>query len=261
MNETIRTINELRSIRKFTKKEISKNDLNLILESCVKAATASARQTYSVIVIEDKSHMKKLGYVGSKMLIFCLDFNRLLKLADFMGYNHPSIECKDFVTGSTDTILAAQTAAIAAKSLGIDSLYSNCIHRCSVDDLFEILDLPEKYCFPIIALVLGYSEKPQTTNKGRLYRTGVIHFGKYQKLTDKDKEDIKKEYDNPEKQFLSFIRNWKQKGYKHYLDCFFKEWCGYSKKNENRLKEIKSVYKIEKLIKKTGYFDSFGRNV
>ena len=59
-----------------------------------------------------------------------------------------------FVTGSTDTILAAQTACIAAKSLGIDSLFTQRgLHRRDISQVFKTLNLPDKYCFPLVALV------------------------------------------------------------------------------------------------------------
>ena len=77
-----------------------------------------------------------------------------------------------FVTGSTNTILAAQTAVIAAKSLGIDSLLTNGVHRGDMERLWEMLGLPRQYCFPLIALVLGYAAKEPAYQKGRLSGPG-----------------------------------------------------------------------------------------
>lgn len=66
MNETLKTLYGLRSIHgKFSDKEVSDEDLNTIMNACVQAATASARQSYSIVVVEDKKVMKSLGYVGS----------------------------------------------------------------------------------------------------------------------------------------------------------------------------------------------------
>ena len=73
MNDTLKTIHSLRSIHgNFSSKEMKDEDLDIILNACVRAANASNRQSYSIIVIKDKKVMRKLcSYCGSKVLIFC----------------------------------------------------------------------------------------------------------------------------------------------------------------------------------------------
>ncbi len=259
MNETITLIENLKTVRKFTDQPITKEHMSLILNSCVNAASASARQTYSIIVIDDKAVMKEIGYVGDKMLVFCVDLNRMMDTARYLGYEYKKeISVVDFMTGSTDTILAAQTAVIAAKSLGIDSFFSNCIHRGNIDRIYKLLDLPEEYCFPLIALLLGYEDKSykKTSNKGRLNGPGIIHTSKYQKLKEEDLQNIVAEYDNPEKHFLSLINGWKEKGYNHYLDYFYEVWCGYSKigeDNSQKNKAVNSYDEVERTLAKSGF--------
>lgn len=262
MNETIEIIESLKTVRRFSNKSISEEQLSVILKSCVNAATASARQTYSIIVVDDKEAMRKIGYVGNKMLVFCVDFNRVVDTAEYLGfkYNH-EVPVVDFITGSTDTILAAQTAAIAAKSLGIDSFFSNCIHRGNVNRIYELLNLPEKYCFPLVALMLGYSEekKSKLTSKGRLSGPGVIHFSKYQRLNEKELKNIVLEYDSQEKHFLSLISDWREKGYKHYLEYFYEKWCGCIRVDEKIDYQIKSnnqYDEVEKKLMKIGFLSN-----
>lgn len=259
MNETIEIIESLKTVRSFSDKNIPDKHLSLILKSCVNAATASARQSYSIIVVDDKEVMRKIGYVGDKMLIFCVDFNRVIDTAEYLGfqYNH-EVSIVDFITGSTDTILAAQTAAIIAKSLEIDSFFSNCIHRENINRIYELLNLPEKYCFPLIALILGYSDekKSKLTKKGRLNGPGVIHFSKYQRLSNEGLEAIVSEYDSQEKHFLSLISDWSEKGYKHYLEYFYEKWCGCIRADEENNYQIKSndqYNDVEKMLIKTGF--------
>lgn len=255
MNETIKIIENLKTIRNFSDKDISKKDLSTILKSCVNAATASCRQTYSIIVVEDKKVMREIGYVGSIMLIFCVDFNRVIDTAQCLGYKYnQEVPIVDFITGSTDTILAAQTAAIAAKSIGIDSLFSNCVHRGDINRIYKLLDLPEKHCFPSIALIFGYSDEKEikSTSKGRLSGSEIIH---YNKLNNVDFQNIIKEYDSQNKHFLSLISNWKEKGYEHYLDYFYEKWCGYSKiSKEEKFKNKNNQYeKVEVMLKKVSF--------
>lgn len=221
MNETLNTIQRLRSIRNFSEKEISDSDLKTILDVAVRAATAGMQQSYSIIVVENKEILKELFYNANKALVFCVDHNRLVDTAKHLNQTYLVDRLEAFVTGSTDTLLAAQTAAIAAKSLEIDSLFTNSIHRTNFR-IYEILKLPERYCFPLIALCLGYRSKDPNHKKGRLRDVGIIHFNKYQKLSAEELDKIIEEYDN-EANNLTFVR-WKEMGFKHYLDWYFTEY-------------------------------------
>ena len=227
MNETIKTIQQLRTIhREFSDKTISEDDLETILNAAVHAANASARQSYSIIAISDKEKIKQISeYAGDKMLVFCVDFTRITDLANYLGHDFDANDMIGFVTGSTDTILTAQTACIAAKSLGIDSLFTQRgLHRRDISKVFSILNLPDKHCFPLVALLLGYPKTEPTFQKGRLYNKGVIHREVYHKLTDEEKRELVSEYDDVNKH-LGLIENWrKQKGIKHYLDWFYTKW-------------------------------------
>ena len=130
-NETLKTIHSLRSTHgNFTEREVSDEDVQTIIGAAVRAANASARQSYSIVVVEDRALIKQLcGYVGSKGLVFCVDYTRIIDAAEHLGHSFSAEGTTSFVTGSIDTILVAQTAAIAAQSLGIDSLFTNGIHR------------------------------------------------------------------------------------------------------------------------------------
>ncbi len=224
-NETLRTIHSLRSTHgNFSDKEIKDEDLQTILNAAVRAANSSARQCYSIIVIEDKKLMKQvIGYTGSKALVFCVDYNRLIDTARYLGHTYDVGETLWFITASIDTVLAAQTAAIAARSLDIDSLFTNGIHRGDPSRVYRLLKLPEKHCFPLIALVLGYTTKEPDYLKGRLNGAGVVHFGEYHRLTDQELMDLVKQYDDPDKH-LGLNQDWKEKGFDHYLDWFYKVW-------------------------------------
>ena len=99
--------------------------------------------------------------------------------------------------------------------------------------MYRLLDLPKEYCFPLIALVLGYPKaEPAHREKGRLCGPGVIHFGTYHRLTPDEIATIVREYDDPQKRFLTLIDQWREKGYAHYLEYFFSKWFRYPKKED-----------------------------
>jgi FMN reductase [NAD(P)H] len=225
MNETLNTIHSLRTIHgNFSSQEIKDEDMKTILDACVRAANSSAKQDYSVIVVKDKKLMRELcGYVASRVLIFCVDYNRIIDTAKHMNHSYPVDSIFQFILGSTDTILAAQTAAIAAKSIGIDSLFTEKIYINDIPRTYELLDLPEKYCFPLIALVLGYPDQEPDHQLGRLNGAGVIHYDKYHKLTTEELDELVGSYDDPDNH-MYFLDTWKKKSFDHYLDWFYKKW-------------------------------------
>jgi nitroreductase len=227
MNETMKTIYNLRSTHgNFSEREVSDDDLLTLLDACVRAANASARQSYAIIAIHDKERIRELcGYTGSKALFFCVDYNRIMDTAAYLGHEYIANSIHDFITGSTDTILAAQTAAICARSLGIDSLFTNGIQRGDMARVYKLLDLPEQGCFPLIMLVLGYADKEPAYQKGRLTGKGVIHHDRYQRLSQDELKELVAEYDDPEKK-LGMIQDWQKLGFEHYQDWFFEKWIG-----------------------------------
>ena len=220
-NETLDTIHGLwSSHRNFTDKEIKEEDLQKILDASVRAANASGKQSYSIIALKDKGVIKELfPHVGNKVLIFCVDYNRIVDTAQHIGRFFDATNTYSFISGSIDACLAAQNAAIAARSLGIDSLFTNHIHR-KLDKVYEVLDLPERLCFPMIALILGYAREKPGHLKDRLKGPGIIHVDKYRHPSSDEKDQIVDQYDAPD-MGLFLVADWKEKGFPHYLDAFY----------------------------------------
>jgi nitroreductase len=255
MNETCKTIHGLRSTHgDFSERAISREDLQMILDACVRTANASARQSYSIVVVEDRAVMKKLcGYAGSRALLFCADYNRIVDAAAHLGHSFAADGVVPFVTASTDTILAAQTAAIAARSLGIDSLFTNGIHRGDIRRVYELLDLPETYCFPLIMLVLGYANQEPDHLKGRLSDVGVVHWGKYHRPTSKELDELVQQYDDAANH-LALGQAWKAQGLAHSLDLFYTVWSVRGGRREGGPRAGRS--QMCEMLEKAGFWDA-----
>ena len=225
VNETINTIKNLHTTHgNFSDKEIPDEEIELIRESCLRAANSSNMQTYSIVVVKDRALIKSTcGYQGSCMMLFCVDYNRLIASAESLGLTYYPDNITNFITASINTSIAAQTATIAAQSLGIDALLTNGIHRGNIDRHWQNLNLPEKYCIPLIALVLGYADREPDHKVGRLTGKGVFHETKYQKPSKDELSEIIAKYDNPSLH-LGLNENWKADGHQHYLEWLFKEW-------------------------------------
>lgn len=225
MNESLKNIQQLRSVRSFTDRKINQEDLDVILEASIRTANASSRQAYSIIVLKDEEKIKAVcGYKGAVALVYCADNNRLMDIADYMNQSYEITPTIEFITDSTDAILAAQTAVIAAKSLGIDSLITNGVHRQDFNSIYELLKLPSKYCFPLIVVVLGYAENNANPQKGRV-KKGVIHYDEYHHLNAEEIEEEINMFDSTEHKYgLTSYTQWQAMGLKHYYEWFFQVW-------------------------------------
>ena len=141
MNETINTIMNRSSLRRFSKEEVSLENKELIIDSAMRAPTAGNLMLYSIIKVEDKDVLEKLSHTcdeqpfiktASFALIFVVDYQ---KLYDYFEYSNFLSYCKekkenpvypslsDLLLGSQDAIAAAQNSVIAAESLGVGSCY------------------------------------------------------------------------------------------------------------------------------------------
>lgn len=248
-NETLKTIGNLRTIHgNFQDKEVPEATIQQILQASIRAANASNMQSYSIIVVKDRALMKQVcTYQGGCMLLYCVDFNRLKASAESLGYAYCPDNMTSFVTASVNAAIAAQTAVIAARSLGVDSLMTNGIQRGDMERVWKLLDLPQTYCFPLIAVVLGYPTQEPDHQMGRLDGAGVIHDGKYHALTKEQAEEITRKCDDSQ-QHLALNDTWKNEGYKHYLDWFFKAWTGDSKPTEKETQVLR-------LLKRSGFVE------
>lgn len=224
-NPTLATIHRLRSIHgTFSDRRVRDDDVETILAASVRAANASNMQSYSIVVSREPGKIQALtSYRSPCLLLYCADYNRLLDVAGHLGHEFHADNLEAFVTSSTNTILAAQTAVIAAKSLGIDSLLTNGIHRGDMERAWSILGLPQRACFPLIALLLGYAKEEPGRRIGRLRGPGVVHYETYRRATNVELDRIVAQHDDPASN-LALNDTWRTKGHAHYLDWFYKEW-------------------------------------
>lgn len=250
-NDTLQTIGRLRTIHgNFTDQPIPEAQVEMILDATVRAANASNMQTYSIIVVRDRAKMQAVcGYQASFMLVYCVDHNRLKACAQALGHPYFPGNMESFITSSINTILAVQTAAIAARSLGLDYLITNGLHRGDMRRQWGLLNLPKEHCYPLIALLLGYPTQKPDHKKGRLSGAGVIHREAYQALTPEQAAEITKQYDDPDNH-LGLIDNWKDQGHQHYLDWLFTAWLRGSVQPTDRETQMLA------LLKRSGYVES-----
>ena len=119
-------------------------------------------------------------------------------------------------------MLVAQTAAIAAKSLGIESLFTSSVQYRDTRRFQELLKLPTRMCLPIVSLVLGYPAGKPGPLKGRLQDTGIVHRDAYRRLGTEQLDDVIAGYDHRDMQLSP--DQWKNSSFRHYLEWYCENW-------------------------------------
>ncbi len=217
MNETLKTIFNRTSLRQFSNKKVTHEEVDLIIKSAIRAPSAGNLMLYSMILIENKETLETLSHTcdeqpfiktASFALVFVVDYQKLydyFKESDFISYclekglepQYP--ELSDLLLGSQDAIAAAQNAVIGAESLGIGSCYiGDIIENYEIHK--ELLQL-EDLSFPLGMLVFGhYPDNYKLKLRSRFDEKYVIFKEKYRKL---NKEELFDMYSERQKTFVS----------------------------------------------------------
>ncbi len=205
-NETLRILNERASLRRFSRKPVSEETLNQILEAGVHAASGGNLQPFSIIKIRNESTMEKLVKLGNQAfiktapvnLLFCIDFYRLRRIAEIEKAPFTATKCfSHFWIAMQDTIIAAQSICTAADSLGLGSVYIGTIftYPSSLGACKELFELPEGV-LPVVLLSLGYPEVNPSARKKFDIET-MVHDEKYRIPTnDELVRAVKKKYED-----------------------------------------------------------------
>ena len=194
MNETIKTQLNHRSIRAFQEQELTKEEVELLVDVARHTATSKFMQAYSIISITDPtlkaafSAISKQPYVENNghLFLFVVDYHRNVQLTKAQDRPAKLQETADyFIAGLTDATIAAQTLVVAAASLGIGTVFLGSLHN-DAQQIIDLLGLPE-YTFPAVGLAVGWpNQEPQL--KPRLPKEVMHMENHYQVLENPLKE-------------------------------------------------------------------------
>jgi len=169
--ETIQTMLTRYSCRAYTNKMPSDEALRAIAEAAVASPSAVNQQNWRVIVVKNKELIADLETEGMKFLMAQNDkgaYNRIMSRGGKMLYNAPCMIIvpinKSFSEryALMDLGIVVENVALAAASLGINSVICGMIAHCFAGDRAEEfnrrLAIPEGYEIGL-AVLLGYAEK------------------------------------------------------------------------------------------------------
>ena len=177
MNAILDVIEHRKSVRAYEPRPIGREQRNAIIHAALRAPTAGNQMLYTILEIEDQAIKDRLAVTcdhqpfiakAPLVLVFLADYQRWF---DFFQASGVEDLCRrterpfrrpqpgDLMLAISDALVAAQTAVVAAESMGIGSCYIGDvmenyeIHR-------DLLKLPE-FAFPIAMLCFGYPTEQQ----------------------------------------------------------------------------------------------------
>ncbi|KHF39196.1 oxygen-insensitive NADPH nitroreductase [Halalkalibacter okhensis] len=203
-NSVVSLIQSHRSIRQFTDDQLSKEQIEQIIESGRWAPTSHHVQAYSIIVVQDEKKKRKLAtlcgnqaYVETCPVFFviCADFYRLKQASEIHQQAFEAGEQEQVLVGAVDAALVAQNMLLAARSFELGGVMIGGI-RNDQEAVAQLLNLPS-HTFPVMGLCVGYPDQ-NPEQKPRLPQQAVVFAEEY------NKEDLVEqinEYDDVMKKY------------------------------------------------------------
>ncbi|NGZ77932.1 oxygen-insensitive NADPH nitroreductase [Saccharibacillus alkalitolerans] len=189
MNETISLLMNHRSVRKYTDRPVTAEQLETIVAAGQMASSSSNVQAYTVVAATEPDLKDKLAaYAGDQayirecpvFLVWCADLSRLKKAAETHAPDARSYEgaVENFIVATVDVALASQNAAVAAESLGLGIVYIGGI-RNDIEGVSETLGLPD-HVYPVFGMCVGYPDPQHGAGlRPRLPQEAVLHMNGY----------------------------------------------------------------------------------
>ncbi len=184
-NDVLDTIRAHRSIRRFRSDPVPDEVLAEVIGAAQCAATSSFVQACSVIRVrstDTREQMAELAggqpYVASApvFLVFCADLARAQTACAMHQREMLQGYTEQFMVATVDVALMAQTAVLAAESLGLGICYIGGL-RNHPTEFSQLLRLPQQV-YPVFGLCMGYPDA-DPERKPRLPLELVLHEETY----------------------------------------------------------------------------------
>jgi nitroreductase len=208
---TLDLIHNRRSIRAYSSKPLSQEEIDTIIHGAMRAPTAGNMMMYSIIQVSDQKLKDTLvktcdnqPLIGKAplVLLFLADMQRwwdyftLSKVEERckeLGREFQTPQESDLMIACCDALIAAQNSVIAAEAIGIGSCYIGDIME-NYEIHRDMFNLP-RWVFPITLLCFGHprgdkNRIPLTTRFPKRY---ILFENHYSHLADNDFKDMLKD--------------------------------------------------------------------
>ena len=199
-----------RSIRKYTKEDISDNLLRRLLADSERTQTMGNLQLYSVIITRDRekkcqlapAHFNQPMIEGAPVVLtFCADFRSTTLWAENRMANPGYNNFLSFINAASDALLYCQTFCNIAEEQGLGLCYLGTTIYMP-EKIIDILKLP-KLVMPIATITLGWPDETPAQSD-RLPLNAIIHSETYHDYLPEmiDQFYTPKEKLSPNRQFV-----------------------------------------------------------
>lgn len=187
-NDVLDTILGHRSVRAFLPRALPDGTLELLVAAAQSASTSSNLQFWSVVAVQESARKSRLAELAGQqqfirdaplLLVWLADLSRLDRIAAEEGAQIDGTHyLEEFIVGIVDAALAAQSALIAAESLGLGSVYIGAMRNLP-EQIASELALPP-HCFAVFGMSIGYPDPTRPADiKPRLPQSVVLHREQY----------------------------------------------------------------------------------
>lgn len=178
-----------KSVRKYLDTPVADETLQLIVQAAQRASTSSNLHAWSVIVVRDESRKRRLSeIIGGRpyvenapvFLVWVADLARNNELMRSRGVESTTLGLmENTLLCAVDSGIAAQSALLAAESLGLGGVFVGSV-RNNPEGVSEELELPQ-HAFPLFGMSLGYPDPEEGTGiRPRLPLSGIMHEEQYE---------------------------------------------------------------------------------
>jgi nitroreductase len=208
MNPTLDVLMKRKSIRSYADQKIGDSEKQAIFQAMMRAPTAGNMMLYSVIEVDDQDLKNRLAITcddqpfiakAPLVLLFLADYQRWYDYYCIAGVpemcKEKELEMRrpaegDLFLAICDTLIAAQTAVVAAEALGIAS--------CYIGDILEEFEIHQElfglpvYAVPITMVCFGYPAADETMRRltPRFALETILHQNHYHRLTGAELEEM-----------------------------------------------------------------------
>lgn len=185
----MKTINSRRTIRKYSRKDVSEGLLKTLLEQAEHTPTMGNLQLYSVVITRKEEGKRRLAPAhfnqpmvegAPVVLTFCADFRRTTLWAENRNATPGYDNFLSFLNAATDALLYCQTFCNLAEEEGLGTCFLGTTLYNS-GDIVEALQLP-RLVMPVATITLGWPDE-HLARPDRLPIDGIIHDETYDDYT------------------------------------------------------------------------------
>jgi FMN reductase (NADPH) len=189
-NPVIETLMNRKSVRKYTDRKLSKDELETIVRAGQQAPFAS--QLYSVLY----STEKPIAFDAAVWFLICVDVHKLERFMRVRGWDIVTNDLTLLLLGMQDASYMAQNMVVAAESLSIGSCFLGAVSSSAprIRALGEKLALPERV-LPMVELVMGYPDE-DFPPRPRYPLAFTLFENRYPELSDEAVEEAMKVMDD-----------------------------------------------------------------